>query len=53
MAKKFSRYKVSTRMWADAQREYSWRPLRNFRNSIPSTTPQSLAKAGRYWSAVQ
>jgi len=35
-------------MWADAQRdgrpaEYRWRPLRKFRNSIPCTTPQSLA----------
>jgi len=39
-----------TRMWADAQRdgrpaEYTWRPLRKFRNSIPCTTPQSLADA--------
>jgi len=46
-----------TRMWADAQRdgrpaEYSWRPLRKFGNSIPYTTPQSLADA-RCWSAVQ
>ena len=37
-----------TRMWADAQRdgrpaEYRWRHLRKFRNSIPCTTPQSLA----------
>ena len=37
-------------MWADAQRdgrpaEYRWRPLRKFRNSIPCTTPQSLANA--------
>ena len=44
-------------MWADAQRdgrpaEYRWRPLRKFRNSIPCTTPQSLANA-RCWSAVQ
>ena len=44
-----------TRMWADAQRdgrlaEYIWRPLRKFRNSIPCTTPQSLAEAG-CWSA--
>ena len=35
-------------MWADAQRdgrptEYRWRPLQKFRNSIPCTTPQSLA----------
>jgi len=46
-----------TRMWADAQRdgrpaEYSWRILRKFGNSIPYTTPQSLADA-RCWSAVQ
>jgi len=46
-----------TRMWVDAQRdgrpaEYRWRPLRKFRNSIPCTTPQSLADA-RCWSAVQ
>jgi len=46
-----------TRMWADAQRdgrpaEYKWRRLRKFRNSIPCTTPQSLADA-RCWSAVQ
>jgi len=44
-------------MWADAQRDgrdadYRWRPLRKFRNSIPCTTPQSLADA-RCWSAVQ
>ena len=37
-----------TRMLADAQRdghpaEYRWRHLRKFRNSIPCTTPQSLA----------
>jgi len=40
-------------MWTDAQRdgrpaEYRWRPLqkfREFRNSIPCTTPQSLADA--------
>jgi len=37
-------------MWADAKRdvcpaEYRWRPLRKFRNSIASTTPQSLADA--------
>jgi len=43
-------------MWADAQRdgrpaEYRWRPLRVFRNSIPCTTPHSLAEA-RCWSAV-
>jgi len=42
--------KNRTRMWADAQRdvrpaEYLWRPLRKFRNSIPCTTPQSLADA--------
>jgi len=35
-------------MWADVQRdghpaEYRRRPVRNFRNSIPCTTPQSLA----------
>ena len=35
-------------MWASAERdgrpaEYSWRPLQKFRNSIPCTTPQSLA----------
>jgi len=46
-----------TRMWADAQRdgrpdEYRWRPLRKFHNSIPYTTPQSLADAG-FWRAVQ
>jgi len=39
-----------TRMWADAQRdgcpaEYRWRPMLKFRNSIPCTTPQSLADA--------
>ena len=44
-------------MWDDAQRdgrpaEYRWRPLQKFRNSIPCTTPQSLADA-RCWSAVQ
>ena len=44
-------------MWADAQRdcrpaEYAWRPLRNFRNSIPDTTPQSLAD-GHCASTVQ
>jgi len=44
-------------MRADAQRdgrlaEYRWRPLRNFCNSIPCITPQSLAEAG-CWSAVQ
>jgi len=37
-------------MWADAQRdgcsaEYRWRLLRKFSNSIPCTTPQSLADA--------
>jgi len=37
-------------MWADAQRdarpaEYKWHPLRKFCNSIPCTTPQSLAEA--------
>ena len=42
-------------MWVNAQRddrraEYSWRPLQKFRNSIPCTTPQSLADA-HYWSA--
>ena len=41
-------------MWADVQRdgrpdEYRWRPLCKFRNSIPCTTPQSLAEA-RCWS---
>jgi len=35
-------------MWADVQRdvrlaEYTWRPLRKFRNSIPCTKPQRLA----------
>ena len=35
-------------MWADAQRdgrpaEYNWHPLRMFPNSVPCTTPQSLA----------
>jgi len=35
-------------MWADILRdgrpaEYRWRPLRQFRNSTPCTTPQSLA----------
>jgi len=44
-------------MWADAQRdgrpaEYSSHPLRKFGNSIPCTTPQSMADA-RCWSAVQ
>jgi len=44
-------------MWADAKRdgrpaEYMWRPLQKFRNSIPCTTPQSLADA-RCWIAVQ
>jgi len=44
-------------MWADAQRyghpaEYKWRPVRKFRNSIPSIMPQSLAEAG-CWSAAQ
>jgi len=44
-------------MWADAQRDghpakYRWRPLQKFRNSIPCTTPQSLADA-RCWSVVQ
>ena len=43
--------------WANAQRdgrpaEYRWRRLRKFRNSIPCTTPQSLANA-RCWSTVQ
>jgi len=32
--------------------EYRWRPLRMFRNSIPCTTPQSLADA-HCWSVVQ
>ena len=37
-------------MWTDAQRdgrpaEYTWRPLWKFGNSIPCTTPQSLADA--------
>ena len=37
-------------MWADAQRdgrpaEYRWRRLQKFLNSIPCTTPQSLADA--------
>jgi len=32
--------------------EYRWRHLRKFRNSIPCTTPQSLADA-RCWNAVQ
>jgi len=32
--------------------EYRWRLLRKFRNSIPCTTPQSLADAG-CWSAMQ
>jgi len=44
-----------TRMWADAQRDgrpAEWRLLRKIRNSIPCTTPQSLADA-RCWSAVQ
>jgi len=46
-----------TGMWADAQRDgrpakYKWHPLRKFRNSIPCTTPQSLADAC-CWSAVQ
>jgi len=41
---------TKTSMWADAQRdgrpaEYRWRPLREFGNSIPCTTPQSLADA--------
>ena len=44
-------------MWANAQpdgrpAEYSWRPLQKFRNSIPCTTPQSLADA-HYLTAVQ
>jgi len=46
-----------TRMWADAQRddhpaEYRWRPLQKFRNSIPCTTPKSLAGI-HSWSAMQ
>ena len=37
-------------MWTDAHRdgrpaEYTWRPLRKFRNSIPCSTPQILADA--------
>ena len=37
-------------MWADPQSdgrpaEYRWRRLRKFRNSIPCTTPQTLAGA--------
>ena len=37
-----------TRMWADAQcdgrpAKYRWRPLWKFHNSVPCTTPQSLA----------
>jgi len=44
-------------MWVNAQRdgrpaEYRCRPLRKFRNSIPCTTPQTLADA-RCWTAVQ
>ena len=44
-------------MWADAQRDgrpakYRWRPLQKFSNSIPCTTPQTLADA-RYSSAMQ
>jgi len=40
-------------MWADAKRdgrpaEYTWRPQRKFRNSIPCSTPQSMADA-RCW----
>ena len=31
--------------------DYSWRRLRKFRNSIPYTTPQSLA-AGAHWSSA-
>jgi len=51
------RKNMLTRMWADAQRdgrpaEYRWRLLRKFRNSIPCTTPQSLAEV-RCWSAMQ
>jgi len=42
------RPKKETRMWVDAQRdgrpaEYRWRCVRKFRNSIPCTTPQTLA----------
>jgi len=45
-----------TRISADAQRddrptEYTWCPLRKFRNSILRTTPQTLPDA-RCWSAV-
>jgi len=41
---------TKTRMWADEQRdgrpaESTWRPLRQFSNFIPCTTPQSLADA--------
>jgi len=48
---------TQTRMWADAQGDgrppkYRWHPLQNFSNSIPCTTPQSLADA-RCWSAMQ
>jgi len=48
---------IKTRMWANAQRdgrpaEYRWCPLKKFSDSIPCTTPQSLAD-GRCWSAKQ
>jgi len=47
----------STKMWADAQRdgrpaEYRWPLCESSVNSIPCTTPQSLADI-RCWSAVQ
>jgi len=52
-----SSWKISTRMWVDVQHdgrlaECRWRRLRKFRNSILSTTPQSLAD-DRCSSAVQ
>jgi len=56
MSKQHVKY-FELEMWANAQRdghpaEYRWRALQKFRNSIPGTTPQSLANA-RCWSAVQ
>jgi len=50
-------YLLKLEMWPDAQRdgrpaEYRWRPVRKFHNSIPCTTPQSLANT-RCWSTVQ
>jgi len=41
---------IKTRMWADARRDgrpakYRWRLLQKFHNSVPCTTPQSLADA--------